>query len=89
MSWLNFLGGGNSGDDKLPDIFPIPILQKDFVRIDVQNIYTRILIDALERTQGIAEKNKAQFYYDEKSINTQFVIATVNFRKIKTNLKSA
>lgn len=58
MSWFQFLGAGNSGDEKLPDIFPIPIAQLDFVKIDVQNIYTRILTDVLERTQGINEKNK-------------------------------
>jgi len=57
MSWFNFLGTGTT-DDKLPDIFPIPILQKDFVKIDVQNIFTRILTDVLERTQGISDVNK-------------------------------
>ncbi len=61
MSWFNFLGSGTT-DDKLPDIFPIPILQKDFVKIDVQNIYTRILTDVLERTQGISEKNKPMLW---------------------------
>lgn len=57
MAWPQFLTG-KSADEKLPDIFPIPITQLDFVKIDVQNIYTRILTDVLERTQGIAEKNK-------------------------------
>lgn len=57
MGFLSFLGQSNT-ETQLPDIFPIPILQKDFVSIDVQNIYTRILTDVLERTQGIAEKNK-------------------------------
>lgn len=56
MAWPSFFTG-KTVDDKLPDIFPIPIAQIDFVKIDVQNIYTRILTDVLERTQGIAEKN--------------------------------
>lgn len=55
-NWFKFLGS-KSSDDKLPDIFPIPISQMDFVRIDVLNIYTRILTDVLERTQGIAKKD--------------------------------
>ncbi len=52
MSWFNFLGGSASNTE-LPDIFPMPISEKDFVAIDVQNIYARILTDTLERTQGI------------------------------------
>lgn len=54
-SWLNFLGSAGNSSESLPDIFPIPILQKDFVTIDVQNIYSRILTDVLERTQGIKD----------------------------------
>lgn len=54
-SWLNFLGAAGNSSESLPDIFPIPILQKDFVTIDVQNIYSRILTDVLERTQGIKD----------------------------------
>lgn len=57
MSWFNFLGG-KSTDDTLPDIFPIPINSLDFVQIDVQNIYQRILTDVLERTHGIKEEQK-------------------------------
>jgi hypothetical protein len=58
MSWLSFLSGGSESVDSLRDIFPIPIAQKDFIGIDVQNIYTRILTDVLERTQGIPEEAK-------------------------------
>lgn len=43
---------------ELPDIYPIPISQAVFVKIDVQNIYTRILMDVLERTDGIPEKDQ-------------------------------
>lgn len=59
MNWFtSFLGGSTTTSDELPDIFPIPIASADFVRIDVQNIYTRILTDVLERTQGIPEDKK-------------------------------
>lgn len=58
MSWLSFLGSGSDALDSLRDIFPIPIAQKDFVSIDVQNIYGRILTDVMERTQGIPEDAK-------------------------------
>lgn len=57
MGWFSFLGA-NSEADKLPDIFPIPISDKDFITIDVQNIYTRILTDVLERTDGIKDELK-------------------------------
>lgn len=58
MSLFSFLGG-KSVDDKLPDIFPIPIVQKLFVDIDVENIYARILTDVLERTQGIPDEKES------------------------------
>lgn len=57
MSWLNFLGT-NSKEENLPDIFPIPILQNIFVQIDVQNIFSRILIDVFERTDGLNDEQK-------------------------------
>lgn len=56
MSWYDWLSRSSTTSNDLPSIFPIPMLQKDFVSIDVQNIYTRILTDAVERTQGIPEE---------------------------------
>ena len=53
MAWWNFLG--SSSTPELPDIYPLPISVANFVKIDVQNIYTRILMDVLERTEGIPE----------------------------------
>ena len=35
------------------------ISSKQFVEVDVQNIYTRILIDVIERTDGISDELKA------------------------------
>lgn len=43
----------------------------------------------LSINSSIAEKNKAHFYYDEKSKNTQFVIATEKFRKSSRDIQSA
>lgn len=53
MNWLSFLG--RDTNPELPDIFPLPILQKDFVRIDVQNIYSRILTDVFERMENLPQ----------------------------------
>jgi hypothetical protein len=58
MSWLSFLSSSSDSVDSLRDIFPIPIAQQDFVTIDVQNIYARILTDVMERTQGIPDEAK-------------------------------
>lgn len=61
MSWFSFISASSTADS-LPDIFPIPILQKDFVSIDVQNIYMRILTDVLERTHGIKDEQKPMLW---------------------------
>lgn len=53
MAWWNFLGSAETPE--LPEIYPLPISVASFVKIDVQNIYTRILMDVLERTEGIPE----------------------------------
>lgn len=58
MSWFSFIGANATDAEKLPDIFPIPIAQIDFVKIDVQNIYSRILTDVLERTDGLKDAEK-------------------------------
>ena len=53
-SWFGFSGG--SGDESLPEIFPLSMVQGDFVTIDVMNIYAKILTDVVERTQGIPKE---------------------------------
>jgi len=52
FSWL----GAKGGATELPNIYPFPTIEKDFICIDVQAIYKRILTDVLERTDGIPEK---------------------------------
>lgn len=56
MAWWNFLGP--SSTQELPEIYPLPISVVNFVKIDVQNIYTRILMDVLERTEGIPDEEQ-------------------------------
>lgn len=53
-----FSFGSSSNNTELPEIYPFPVLSKDFVSIDVTNIYARILTDVLERTEGIKEEDK-------------------------------
>jgi len=53
FSWLN-----PSSTSELPNIFPFPYLERDFVSTDVTNIYSRILTDVLERTDGIPDEQK-------------------------------
>lgn len=65
MSLLNLIGWSSSPKTsgyELPDIFPFPIKKTEFVSIDVENIYARILTDVFERTEGIPnEKMKLLF----------------------------
>lgn len=58
MGLFSWLAPTDDTTESFQDIFPIPIASKDFVSIDVQNIYSRILTDTVERTQGIPEALK-------------------------------
>lgn len=52
------IGGPNLNQTpyvELPDIFPFPVIRGDFVDIDVEVIYERILTDVLERSEKIPE----------------------------------
>jgi hypothetical protein len=60
MSLLSMIGWTGSQNQtpasELPEIFPFPYLERDFISVDVQNIYARILTDVLERTQGVPKE---------------------------------
>lgn len=62
MGLFNWSSSSNSGSDQLPDIFPIPVTQKDFVQTDCEIIYARILTDVIDRTTGIPEKNQKHLW---------------------------
>lgn len=57
-SWFNW-GSGRGADDSLPDIFPLPVPHGEFVRNDTQAIYTKILTDVFERTEGLSEEEQS------------------------------
>lgn len=54
---LNFFAKifGNENEE-LPNLYPLAIQSEPFVEIDLQNIYSRILTDVLERTEGIKDE---------------------------------
>lgn len=58
MSLANFFGFQTVVSDvDLPLIFEFPLTEADFVKKDLQFIYSRILTDVLERTDGVPEKS--------------------------------
>lgn len=64
MGLANIFGFGSSGStEELPEIFPMTLAQADFLKIDVQCIYKRILTDVLERTDGIPD-DKQKLLWD-------------------------
>lgn len=62
-SLSTFFGWTTSkSNDELPKLFPLDILQSDFVAIDVVNIYSKIITDVIERTDGIPEIYQASLW---------------------------
>ncbi len=62
MSLSTLFGFGLGSEvswQELPNIFPMPIEQDLFVRIDIIAIYSKILIDTLERTHGLNDDQVA------------------------------
>ncbi len=45
-----------SGPQELPDLFPLGIAEKEFVTVDVISVFSKILTDVIERTQGLADQ---------------------------------
>jgi len=54
FNWGAAVGGPTPSE--LPEIFTVPMSQSDFVEIEVQFIYAKILTDTLERMTGVNEK---------------------------------
>lgn len=55
---LGGLFGGKQTPAELIAIFPFPVKESAFVQWDMMTIYSRIITDVLERTQGIPEEQE-------------------------------
>lgn len=53
-TWFGF--STSTSSDELPDIFPLTYLKDDFIRTDLNNIYSKILTDVIERSSGLKEE---------------------------------
>lgn len=54
-SLFSFKNTTTTGDD-LPDIFPLSLSRDDFVKTNVVQIYSKILTDVAERTNGLTDE---------------------------------
>lgn len=61
MGMADWFGWTRQGGviEGLGNIYPMPITDSDFIAIDIQTIYTKILTDVLERTNGLKDEQVA------------------------------
>ncbi len=57
FSW-GWLTGKQSSDCEIPEIFPLGVLNRDFVHSDIVNTYVKILTDVAERTHGLDKEQE-------------------------------
>lgn len=55
-TWFGFAVGPSVSSSELPDAFLLNITQDNFVKTDTENIFVKILTDAMERTHGLTEE---------------------------------
>jgi hypothetical protein len=53
--WQQFGFKGSGGGGELPNLFPLSVKSTEFIETDVQNIFSKIITDVVERTHGIPE----------------------------------
>lgn len=59
---FNFFSQTETTSSELAPIFKMDVAQTEFVKNDIFNIYSKILIDVIERTQGIKDEVLASFW---------------------------
>jgi hypothetical protein len=60
---FGFGTGRNSSEDELPELFPLLVKETDFIKTDVMNIFSKILTDVAERTDGLKDED-SQLLFD-------------------------
>lgn len=53
---FNFFKIGQTETAELPEIFPLNVIQKDFIRMDIVSTYIKILTDCIERVHGLKKE---------------------------------
>jgi hypothetical protein len=53
---FNFFKSSGGETAELPEIFPLNVVQKDFVRMDIVSTYVKILTDCIERVHGLKKE---------------------------------
>ena len=53
---FSFFSNKETTNDELTPIFKMDVAQSDFVKNDILNVYSKILVDVIERTQGLNDK---------------------------------
>lgn len=53
---FNFFKSSGSESSELPEIFPLMVMQQDFIRMDIVSTYVKILTDTVERVHGLKEE---------------------------------
>lgn len=53
---FNFFKASNDETAELPEIFPLSVYQKDFIRMDIVSTYVKILTDTFERVHGLKKE---------------------------------
>lgn len=61
-SWLQFNASNNTAPIELPKLFELSLVESEFVKTDAVNIFSKILTDVLERTQGIPKDYLPMFW---------------------------
>lgn len=56
--WFS-LFGSDRPNDEIPFLFPLSVEQKEFIFIDVITLYSKILTDVFERSEGLSEDEQS------------------------------
>ena len=69
--------GSTNQSNEIPEIFPFPYKEKEFISTDVENVYARILTDVLERTQGMNDDQKILLFDNCLASEAQFGLVSL------------